>query len=152
MLVVLDVDVEVLEELRQFGGAVVVEGLAHIGDGGERGFDRFGMDVGRRVCLECREVLLDLFALGGQLDDPALGARDDGMGGIVVLFEAERLPVERAIEVGQLAAAPRDLRFVLLPATSGGAGEVFTEKFEPAGAEEPGGEDVEQFGKGRLPP
>src|SRR5437764_8873367 len=105
------------------------------------------MDVGRRLCLECREVLIESFPLRSQFDDPALGERDDGMAGIVVLFEAERLPVERAIEIPDFPSAPRDLRFVLLPATSRGAGEVFTEKLEPAGAEQSGGEDVEQLGK-----
>ena len=145
VLVVLDFDVEVLEELCQVGGAVVVEGLAQIRDGGERGLDRFGMDVGRLVCLECREVLLESFALGGQFDDAALGEGDDGMGGIVVLFEAERLAVERAIDVGQLASAPGDLRFVLLPAASGGTGEFFMEMLEPSRTEEAGRQDVEQF-------
>jgi hypothetical protein len=69
MPVVLDFDVEVLEELRQLGGAVFVEGLAQIRDGCERGLDRFGMDVGRRAYLERREVLLELFALRGEFDE-----------------------------------------------------------------------------------
>ena|SRR5438876_10213226 len=63
VLVVLDLDVEVLEQLSQLGGVVVVEGVAQVGEGGECGLDRFGMDVGRRVCLKRREVLLELFAL-----------------------------------------------------------------------------------------
>ena len=96
------------------------------------------MDIGRRARFECREFLLELFALGGQLDDAALGEGDDGMGGIVVLFEAERLPVERAIEFSQLSSPPRDLTLVLLPVASRGAGEFFAEMLEPAGAEEPG--------------
>lgn len=74
------------------------------------------------------------------------------MSGIVVLFEAERLPVERAIEVGQLATAVRDFTFVFLPAASGGAGEFFAEMVEPAGAEESGGEDVEQLGEDNFLP
>lgn len=65
MLVVLDLDVEVLEELRQLGGLVFGEGLAQIGDGCERGLNRFGMNVARRVCLERRNVLLEPLALGG---------------------------------------------------------------------------------------
>src|SRR5581483_17733 len=78
--VVLDFDVEVLEELRKLVGAVFVEGLAQIRDGCQSGLDRFGVDVDRRACLECREVLLELFAVRGQLDYPELGQRDDGMG------------------------------------------------------------------------
>jgi len=89
VLVVFDFDVEVFEELCQLGGVVLVEGVAQVGESRERGLDGLRMDVGRRVRLECREVLLELFALGGQFDDAALGERDDGMGGIVVLFEAE---------------------------------------------------------------
>jgi hypothetical protein len=52
VLVVLDFDVEVLEEPGQLGGVVLVEGVAQIGDGRECGLHRFGMNVGRRVCLE----------------------------------------------------------------------------------------------------
>ncbi len=67
------------------------------------------------------------------------------MGGIVALLEAEGLAVERAVEIGQLSSSPRDLLFVLVPATRGGAGEVVAEEIEPAGSEETAGEEVEQL-------
>ncbi|HZR93029.1 MAG TPA: hypothetical protein VFA44_11570 [Gaiellaceae bacterium] len=50
------------------------------------------------------------------------------MSGIVVLFQAEGLPIERAVELRELAPSLRDLRFVRVPAARGGAGEVVAQE------------------------
>ena len=58
------------------------------------------------------------------------------MGGIVVLFEAQGLPVERAIKLGEFSSSPHDVCFVLVPAACGGASEVVAQEIEPPRCEE----------------
>jgi hypothetical protein len=89
VLVVLDFDVEVLEELRQLGGAIVVERVAQIGDGGESGLDRFGVSFNQRLDetavyeLSDRHIAAARTACGGEIvteKDFTRGPRPDVLG------------------------------------------------------------------------
>src|SRR6266511_4296057 len=72
------------------------------------------------------------------------------MGGIVVLFQPEGLPVERAIELGELAPSLRHFCLVVVPTARGHLGEVVAEELEPAGPEEATGKEVEQLDEDDL--
>ena len=54
-------------------------------------------------------------AAAGQLLDALLGGSDDGVVGVVVLFEARRLAVDRAVDVLLLVSEALDLGVVLAP-------------------------------------
>ena len=63
--------------------------------------------------LQLGDSLVDGAAAGAEFFDALRGERDDGVAGVVVFFEAERLPVERTSDLFAVAHEPHELGFAL---------------------------------------
>jgi len=98
-LVVRHLDVERLQKFRQLVGFGVGEYGPEVGDVGEQRLDLVRIDADRPLRFSGRDLVLDRGSAAGEFFDPSLRERDDGMVRVVVLLEAERLPVERAVDV-----------------------------------------------------
>jgi hypothetical protein len=126
-------DVEVVEEVRQFGFAVAGEGGAQVGHGVEHRLDFVGPGAGRAVDFQVADRFGDRFAAGAEFLDPAGGEGDDGVVGVLALLEAEGLAVQRAVDVGELALETVALVVVLAPDRSLGVGELKAQEPEAVG-------------------
>jgi hypothetical protein len=69
--------------------------------------------------LEASGCVLDGGVAAGQLLDALLGRGDDGVVGVVVLLQAERLPVDGAFDLLALAVELLERLVVLLPVAGG---------------------------------
>jgi hypothetical protein len=85
----------------------------------------------------------------GQLLDPLLGCRDDGMVGVVVLLQTKRLPVERSPDV-LLLASPLNLGVMLAPGVPDGPGEVEPQQSQPVGSQDAPAHELDDLTEDRL--
>jgi hypothetical protein len=89
------------EEVCELGGAGAGECGAEVGDGREQCFDLFRLRCVGAPRFELAALLVERGALSREFLDARLGGGDDGVGGVVVLFEAERLSADRLVDVGE---------------------------------------------------
>jgi hypothetical protein len=87
------------EEFGQLVRRRLPHDCAKIGNGVEQCLDLLGCRRGRLHGSQLPSSLIDGVATGAEFFDALLGERDDWMVWVVVFFEAERLPVERAIDL-----------------------------------------------------
>jgi hypothetical protein len=92
--VVGDGDVEGVEEVGELGWAVAGEGRPEVGNRCQERLDLVRLARVAAGCFELIALLLECRLLTGEFLDSDLGCRDNGMLGVVVLFEAERLAAE----------------------------------------------------------
>jgi hypothetical protein len=101
--------VEGLEDPGELLGITPSEHLAHVGHLVEHRDDLIRVAPRRPRHPELFDRLCDRGAARAQLLDAARRQRDDRMRRIVVLLEAQRLPVHRGVDAAQLLGEPVSL-------------------------------------------
>ncbi|HTU79812.1 MAG TPA: hypothetical protein VMF09_13740 [Solirubrobacteraceae bacterium] len=91
------------------------QGFAHVGDGVEHRGDFVGVVAGGSLGLQCLDRVGYGALAGAEFVDSLGGERDDWVGEVFGLLEAQRLCAQRAVDAGELLFEVFEFGLVLLP-------------------------------------